>query len=260
MVTRAKARWTALGVGLLLVVALRLLPLASPWGQLGLIGLIAVLVAILIALAFVVLRAWLGRTLAVALLVVALATPVALTAIDLPGAIGVRLPCHRNWRWLPSYLPRSSPTRSLRFSVGTVDVKLCYGAPSARGRTMIGGRLPFGRLWRTGANEPTTVQATGPISVAGVAVAGGKAAIYSVPGPQTWEIIVNGSTGQWGIESEYTEEVRAHEIGRSIVRVDSTAAYQEQLTFRAEPRAGDTVEVVLEWERVRVVIPIGPLR
>jgi len=259
-VTRTRARWLAVVTGVLLLAVLRVLPHVSVRAQLGLVLVAGALTVALLAVAFVVLGAWLGRPLALLVLLLALATPIALTAVDASGALGVRLPCHRNWAWGPSYLPRASPMRSLRFSVGDIDAKLCYGAPSARGRTMIGGRaIPFGRLWRTGANEPTTLRASGPISVAGVPAREGKASLYSVPGPETWEIIANGSTSQWGIESQYTEAIRARELGRARVPVDSSSDYVEQLRFTIEPRGGDTVGLVLEWERTRIVVPLWPL-
>lgn len=258
--TRTRARWLAVVTGALLLVVLQFLPRVSVRAQLVLVLVAGVLTIVLVAVALAVLGAWLGRPLALLVLLLALMAPIGLTAVDGSGAIGVRLPCHRNWAWGPSYLPRASPMRSLRFAIGEVDAKLCYGAPSARGRTMIGGRaIPFGRLWRTGANEPTTLRASGPISVAGVPARDGKVSIYSVPGPESWEIIANGSTGQWGIESQYTEAIRARELGHATVPVHSPSEYVEQLRFGIEPLAGDTVGLVLEWERTRIVVPLWPL-
>jgi len=193
-------------------------------------------------------------------LVAAVAALVAVTAVSWVGWWGTRMPCHRNWGWLPSYLPRASPLRSIRFSIGEIDAKLCYGAPASRGRTMIGGAaVPFGALWRTGANEPTTITATGPVAVAGVPVSDGKASLYTIPAPGAWELIVNASTSQWGIETEYTDAVRARELGRAPVISGSTRSHVERLSFRAVPALGDTVHLVLEWERTRVIIPLWPL-
>src|SRR5690349_11479076 len=85
---------------------------------------------------------------------------------------------------------RGSPLDSLSFKVGSADVKVCYGRPSAKGRTMIGGEaVPFGKLWRTGANEPTMIHTTGPLTIAGVAVPAGSYSLYTVPGPKTWSVI-----------------------------------------------------------------------
>ena len=154
---------------------------------------------------------------------------------------------------------RKSPLDSLSFTVGTASVKLCYGRPSARGRTMIGGdAVPFGRLWRTGANEPTMIHTSGPIVIAGVAVPAGSYSIYSIPAAGTWEIIVNRSITQWGHESQYTEAVRAQEVGHGKAAASALAQPVETLAFRTAPGAGGTVDLLLEWEKTRVTIPIGP--
>src|SRR5918994_5135940 len=109
---------------------------------------------------------------------------------------------------------RQSPLDSLTFTVATQTVKVCYGRPSARGRTMIGGTaVPYGKLWRTGANEPTVIFTPVALEIAGVKVQPGKYSLYSVPGEKEWEVIVNRSTTQWGHENDYTDEVRAQEVG-----------------------------------------------
>ena len=127
---------------------------------------------------------------------------------------------------------------------------------------MIGGApVPFGRLWRTGANEPTTLRLSGPVTIAGIAVTAPKIAIYSVPGPETWEIIVNRATSQWGLESEYTSAVAAQEIGRSVVPSQTAGPPVEQLEFAFEPgRTPDQADLVLSWETTRVRIPIQALQ
>jgi Protein of unknown function (DUF2911) len=156
---------------------------------------------------------------------------------------------------------RQSPLDSIDFTVGTAGVRLCYGRPSARGRTMIGGAaVPFGKLWRTGANEPTMIHTTGPLVIAGVAVPAGTYSIYSVPAAGDWQIIVNRSITQWGHESQYTAAVQAQEVGRGTVASSALSAPVETLTFHAEPGTDGGVNLQLEWEKTRVTIPIAPGR
>lgn len=153
---------------------------------------------------------------------------------------------------------RKSPLDSLSFQVGSASVKLCYGRPSARGRTMIGGEaVPFGRLWRTGANEPTMIHTTGPLVIAGVAVPAGSYSIYSIPDPKTWHIIVNRSITQWGEEHGYTDEVKAQEVGHGMAESSSLTEPVETMVFRTEAGSGGGVNLLLEWEKTRVTIPIG---
>jgi hypothetical protein len=152
---------------------------------------------------------------------------------------------------------RQSPLDSVSFAVKGGTVKVCYGRPSARGRTMIGGEnVPYGKLWRTGANEPTMIHTTVPISIAGIAVPAGSYSLYTVPGATQWEIIVNRSITQWGEEHGYTAEVQAQEVARAKVTPGSTPAPVEQFTIHAEPAGADGATLVLEWEKTRVQIPI----
>lgn len=152
---------------------------------------------------------------------------------------------------------RASPLDSVSFTVGSAQVKICYGRPSARGRTMVGGVAhPFGRLWRTGANEPTTIHTTAPILVGGIKVPAGSTSLYTVPGESTWEIVLNSSTEQWGDEGSY-DKVKASELGRAKVPGQTLKDHIEQFTIRTEP-ANTGLRLVLEWEKWRVAVPVAP--
>jgi len=161
---------------------------------------------------------------------------------------------------LPNDVPvqgRQSPLDSLTFTVAKQTVKVCYGRPSARGRKMIGGQgVPYGKLWRTGANEPTVIFTPVALEIAGVKVAPGKYSLYSVPGEKEWEIIVNRSTSQWGHENSYTKEVKAQEVGRGKARAEPLASPVETFTISANPASGETQTLVLTWEKTRVAVPI----
>ncbi|MEO8030204.1 MAG: DUF2911 domain-containing protein [Gemmatimonadota bacterium] len=160
----------------------------------------------------------------------------------------------------PKQMPaagRKSALDSLTFMVGGSQVKICYGRPAARGRTMIGGAdVPYDTLWRTGANEPTTVFSSGPLTVAGVKAPAGAWSLYTVPGKTEWQVVVNTSISQWGKEDEYTAEVRSHEVGRGTVTSEMTSAPIEQFTIHTEPAGANGVNLVLEWENTKVKIPI----
>lgn len=162
---------------------------------------------------------------------------------------------------LPNDVPlegRKSPLDSLTFTVAKHPVKLCYGRPSSRGRTMLGGAaVPYGKLWRTGANEPTIFFTPVALTLAGIAVAPGKYSLYTVPGAAEWEIIVNRSTTQWGEESNYTPEVQRQEVGRAKVKSETLKAPVETFTIRSQG-AGAGATLVLEWEKTRVTIPVKP--
>ncbi len=162
---------------------------------------------------------------------------------------------------------RTSPYDSVSVAVGEGTAKICYGRPALKGRTMLGGdAVPFDTLWRTGANEPTTIHVNVPASIAGIQVEPGSYSLYTIPrAGETWTLIVNRATAQWGHESSYTPEVRAQEAGRAEVQAETLDTRVEQLTFQgmgSEAGAGGEHAghegVVLEWQNSRVHIPITP--
>lgn len=256
--SRSRLRWAIVVTGLLLLLGLRLAPVLPPSLIVPVSLLWLLLLGFLALTASRVFRTWLGSA-GAALAVGGIAlVPVVLTAVRPDGELGVRLPCPKDWsspgNW---FMLRSSPMGSVRVMVGETPVRICYGRPAARGRTMIGGPpVPFGQLWRTGANEPTTIISAGPITVAGIPLAPGRASLYTIPGPESWEIILNQSTSQWGVESAY-DAVRNQELGRAIVPSERTGSFVERFTIRPDPDG-----VVLEWEttRVRLALSVGGMR
>lgn len=189
-----------------------------------------------------------------------LATVLALAALTSGGAAPAGLVTYPDtvcpFRNVPIQ-GRKSPLDSLSFKVAGQPVKVCYGRPSSRGRTMLGGtHVPFGKLWRTGANEPTIFYAPVPLRVAGLNVPPGVYSLYTVPGPREWEIIVNRSTSQWGEESNYTDAVKAQEVGRSKVKSEALKTPVETFTIKAEPAGDKAATLLLDWEKTRVRIPV----
>lgn len=156
---------------------------------------------------------------------------------------------------------RSSPLDSLTFTVQGHPVKVCYGRPSARGRTMIGGAsVPYGELWRTGANEPTMIHTPVALAVAGIALAPGSYSLYTVPGGREWQIVLNRSISQWGHERNYVDEVAAQEIARAGVPSHELTRHVELFTIGAESMPDGNAMLILEWERTGVRIPITAAR
>ena len=149
---------------------------------------------------------------------------------------------------------RASPYDSVSMTVGTGMVKVCYSRPSLRGRTMIGGEaVPYGQLWRTGANEPTTLHTSVPLSIAGIEVGPGSYSLYTIPREnEDWTLIVNASTSQWGHEGQYPG-VQDQDVGRTEVATEPIDGTVEQFTVRPME---DGSGLVLEWQNSRVHVPI----
>lgn len=151
---------------------------------------------------------------------------------------------------------RPSPYDSATVAIGGEQAKVCYNRPSMRGREIFGGLVPYDTLWRTGANEPTTLHIPFAATIAGMRVEPGSYSLYTVPGEDQWTVIVNRSTTQWGIESAYSPDVRGQEVGRAQVPAETMTETVEQFTIEGESTGANSGDLVLEWENTRVRIPI----
>ena len=146
-----------------------------------------------------------------------------------------------------------SPRDSVVGSVGGANVSVAYGRPSMRGRRIIGQVVPYGQVWRTGANEATHFKTDRDVMIGGTRVPAGSYTLWSVPAADGWTLIVNRQTGQWG-----TVYDAAQDLARIPVRAERAAGEPvEQLTMRLEPGTGGAASLVIAWENTRVHVPIA---
>lgn len=101
--------------------------------------------------------------------------------------------------------PQASPKSSLEQVVGLTNVDIVYSRPSMKGRIIFGDLVPFGKLWRTGANENTTISFSDDVVIGGKTLAKGKYAIYTLPKADNWEIIFYSDTNNWGTPDTWDE-------------------------------------------------------
>ncbi|MBG6188483.1 DUF2911 domain-containing protein [Flavobacterium sp. CAN_S2] len=102
--------------------------------------------------------------------------------------------------------PQSSPKSTIMQEVGLTAVEINYSRPSARGRAVFGNLIPFGKVWRTGANENTTVSFSDDVIIDGKTLKKGKYSLYTIPKVESWEIIFYKTTDNWGNPEEWKEE------------------------------------------------------
>jgi len=145
---------------------------------------------------------------------------------------------------------RPSPLQEVRFTYEGGEGLLCYGAPSARGREIMGGLVPFGQPWRIGANEPTTLHLSAATTVGGVSLEAGSYSLYAIPGESEWEFFINSNYQRWGIP--ISDDVRSSEIGSFTVSVGTEDEMVETLKY--EHMAG---HFMMTWENTHLHIPIG---
>ncbi|HUL04616.1 MAG TPA: DUF2911 domain-containing protein [Gemmatimonadales bacterium] len=145
---------------------------------------------------------------------------------------------------------RASPPDSAVGTLGGAEVKVCYGRPSAKGRTIMGGLVPFDQPWRLGANEATTIHLPVAAKLGDISLKPGVYSLYAIPGAKSWQLVANSAAERWGIAID--ENVRKQDVGAVTVPVEQTQAPVEKLTIRLEPAGANALSLVIEWERTRV--------
>lgn len=149
---------------------------------------------------------------------------------------------------------RPSPLQATAFRVGDTTGQICYGAPSARDRVVMGELVPFDQPWRSGANEATAIILDGPATIGGVALEAGSYSLYTIPTSSSWEVVLNSNVERWGIP--VSPEVRASDVGSFTVTPEATSNMVETMTIDFESTGPSSGEIVLEWETTRVRIPV----
>ncbi|MEK6373912.1 MAG: DUF2911 domain-containing protein [Acidobacteriota bacterium] len=140
--------------------------------------------------------------------------------------------------------PLSPPAKA----AATLDgkkVTIDYSAPSKRNRAIMGGLVPYGQVWRTGANAATTLTTAADLMIGSLHVPKGTYTLYTIPGEKEWTLIVNKQTGQWG-----TDYDAAQDLGR--VKMTVTPVKDTVETFAI----GIGKALTLTWENTRASVPV----
>lgn len=138
-----------------------------------------------------------------------------------------------------------------KFSDGktiTVD----YSSPRAKGRKIFGELVPYGQVWRTGANEATTFVTTAAVTAEGKDIAAGNYTIFTVPEQNKWTLIVSKHTGEWGIPYKYESE----EIARIPMSASATSGPVENFTISFN-QGGSTCIMKLSWEQTQASVQLS---
>jgi len=149
--------------------------------------------------------------------------------------------------------PSPPASAQCKFADGK-SIKVDYSSPRAKGRKIYGGLVPYGEVWRTGANDATTFVTDANLSIAGKSVPAGNYTIFTVPNPDKWTLIINKKTGEWGIP--YKDEYKATELARVDMSAEKTASPVENFTISFH-EMGTGCHMYLDWENTRAVIEIS---
>jgi hypothetical protein len=170
-------------------------------------------------------------------------------------AAGGELSCWLRGTTVAEAMARPSPLGDTDIILGGTVGKFCYGRPTARGRQVEGGLIPFGDPWRMGANEATAIHLVAPARVGTVDLEPGSYSVYTIAGESEWQIVLNSEAERWGIP--ISEEVRANDLGSFMVPVETLDEPVETLTATWEPDGPDRGHLVVAWGTTQVQIPVS---
>jgi hypothetical protein len=142
---------------------------------------------------------------------------------------------------------KPSPASTATGKAGDATVTINYGAPSVKGRKIWGELVPFGKVWRTGANDATTFEIDTDVKIEGQALAKGKYALFTIPEENEWTIIFNKNPKQWGSYSYKQEE----DVLRVKVKAGKSSTFNEKLAYEVSGN-----KVFIRWENAEVAFKV----
>lgn len=149
--------------------------------------------------------------------------------------------------------PKPSPAALMRSDFGLTTVEVAYSRPSMRGREIFGGLVPYGEVWRTGANEATRITFSTDVTFGGEPVPAGTYALFTIPAEGEWTAILNSVTGQWG--------AYAYDPQNDVVRVKAKASKLaepvESFTIGLADLRDTSATLTLDWADTRVRVELG---
>jgi hypothetical protein len=143
----------------------------------------------------------------------------------------------------PKKAPLLSPPATATVSLNGKDVSISYNSPSMRGRVIMGGLVPYGKVWRTGANPATTIKTDADLMIGTALVPAGTYTLFTLPSADTWKLIINKQTGQWGLSYN-----AAQDLGRVKMTMAKPPALVEKLNYSLVDQGAGKGELRLAWE------------
>lgn len=149
--------------------------------------------------------------------------------------------------------PQASPTCEISQSVGVSKISITYSRPGVKNRVIFGGLVPFDKLWRTGANKATKISFSQDVKIAGKDLAAGDYSLFTIPSQKEWTIIFNKNLELWGT-GKYTPDMDALRITVPSFTTENNTIESFTMDFGSFTSAGS--ELILSWEKTKVIIPI----
>src|SRR5437016_715600 len=144
---------------------------------------------------------------------------------------------------------RPSPPGTAEVTLKGKKITIDYSRPYLKGRHVGQELAPWGKVWRTGANEATTLTTEANLNIGGTSVPAGTYTLYSLPSEGTWKLIINKQTGQWG--TNYDEQ---QDLARIDMQKSRTEQPVEQFTISFKKKSDNAADLVMEWENIRLTV------
>jgi Protein of unknown function (DUF2911) len=152
------------------------------------------------------------------------------------------------------HIPALSPAAKIEQQIGLTSATIAYSRPSLRGRKLLGqANIPFGTVWRMGANDVTVLTLSDEMQIEGKTLAKGKYAFVAIPDSTEWTIIINKDAKQWGVY-DYDE---AKDVLRFKVKTETLPQSVETMTFAFEDIQHSSVNLVFRWENVQFKVALS---
>ncbi len=148
--------------------------------------------------------------------------------------------------------PDASPASTLKQRIGLTDIEISYSRPSMKGRVIFGGLLPYGQIWRTGANTATKITFSTAVKLGGADVPAGAYALYSIPGADEWTVILNKVSGQWG-SYQYDQKNDLVRVKAKPVMLPTPV---ETFGIGFADLSDQSATLFLTWEKTRVPVKL----
>lgn len=145
--------------------------------------------------------------------------------------------------------PRTSPNATVSQTIGTTDITISYGRPAVNDRNIFGELVPYGDVWRTGANESTALVVSDDVTIEGNKLEAGTYSLYTIPNEDKWTIIIN-SKLSWGTQYDKSQDVFRFEVE------PKEADYIERLLFYFTDVSNEAATVVIHWDNTKVPFTI----
>ncbi|MCT8340428.1 DUF2911 domain-containing protein [Flavobacteriaceae bacterium TK19130] len=149
--------------------------------------------------------------------------------------------------------PQPSTSQKIEQTIGLTDVTLEYSRPSMKGRTIMGGLVPYDKVWRTGANANTKITFSDPVMIGDTELKAGSYAIYTKPGKDTWEVMFYTDTNNWGTPQKWDESKVA---AKTTVKTYPMEMDVETFTMTFDDITNDSANLGILWENTYVGVPI----